>query len=263
MFFSCSCLLFIICALCYGLVAAQEEGGAPVSPAKRIAALRRPVGKAAKATTTTTAAPAHDEAGEEDEYNEEGGAAGGENGQYGDETDEAGAAGAASSTTTTTEPPKKVGPVIRPFRSNDDFLNSLKRRQQNAKKHRAEKAPASKPAKKTDSESDGEQEEPAAAAAPAPAAPAAAAAAGGAGKGYKGNAACKLSMKRFSSGVHQLISLSLSPAVSRRKLTKPAKAAQQEPEADAAAEESEQQQKEEEPKPKRPLSSRLALRKRN
>lgn len=202
---SCSCLLFIICALCYGLVAAQEEGGAPASPAKRIAALRRPVGKAAKATTTTTAAPAHDEAGEEDEYNEEGGAAGGENGQYGDETDEAGAA-AASSTTTTTEPPKKVGPVIRPFRSNDDFLNSLKRRQQNAKKHRAEKAPsASKPAKKTESESDGEQEEPAAAAAPAPAAPAAA----GAGKGYKGNAACKLSIKSFPTGVHQLISLSL------------------------------------------------------
>lgn len=182
-FFS-SCLLFIICALCYGLVAAQDEGSAPASPAKRIAALRRPVGKAAKATTTTTAAPANDEAGEEDEYNEEGGAAGGENGQYGDETDEA-AAAAASSTTTTTEPPKKVGPVIRPFRSNDDFLNSLKRRQQNAKKHRAEKPPASKPAKKTEAEADAEQEEPAAAAAPAPAAPAAA------GKGYKGNAACK------------------------------------------------------------------------
>lgn len=67
--------------------------------------------------------------------------------------------------------------------------------------------------------------------------------------------------------VLQLIPISLylflSPLVSRRKLTKPAKAAQPEPEADAAAEESEQQQKEEEPKPKRPLSSRLALRKRN
>lgn len=66
-----------------------------------------------------------------------------------------------------------------------------------------------------------------------------------------------------AAAVLQLIPLSLSPLVSRRKLTKPAKAAQPEPEADAAAEESEQQQKEEEPKPKRPLSSRLALRKRN
>lgn len=49
-------------------------------------------------------------------------------------------------------------------------------------------------------------------------------------------------------------------AVNRRKPSKPVKA---EPEVDTAAEESEQQQKEEEPKLKRPLSSRLALRKRN
>ncbi|XP_034118689.1 brain acid soluble protein 1 [Drosophila nasuta] len=226
------CLLFIVCALCYGLVATQEENApANASPAKRIAALRRPVGKAVgKPTTTTTAAPAHDDAGEEDDYNDEAGGAG-ENGQYGDEGEDGAAASAASTTTTTTEAPKKVGPVIRPFRSNDDFLNSLKRRQQNAKKHRAEKAPVSKPAKKTADEDD---EESAPAAAPAAAAPAAAPAAG---KGYKGNS-----------------------ALNRRKLTKPLRS---EPEADAAAEESEQQQKEEEPKPKRPLSSRLALRKRN
>ncbi|KAM8719709.1 hypothetical protein ACLKA7_005866 [Drosophila subpalustris] len=225
------CLLFIICALCYELVAAQDEGAANVSAAKRIAALRRPVGKAAKpTTTTTTAAPAHEDGAEDDEYNEEAGA--GENGQYGDENDEA--AAAISSTTTTTEAPKKVGPVIRPFRSNDNFFNSLKRRQQNAKKHRAEKAPVSKPAKKSD-ESDAEHQEenaPAAAAAPAPA-PAAS-------KGYKNNS-----------------------ALNRRKLSKPVKASQPEPEADAAAEESEQQQKEEEPKPKRPIGGRLQLRKRN
>lgn len=59
----------------------------------------------------------------------------------------------------------------------------------------------------------------------------------------------------FKFCIHQL-----TFPVNRRKLTKPVKA---EPEVDAAAEESEQQQKEEEPKPKRPLSSRLALRKRN
>ncbi|XP_034482060.1 nucleolar and coiled-body phosphoprotein 1 [Drosophila innubila] len=231
------CLLFVICALCYGLVASQEEGGANVSPAKRIAALRRPVGKAAKpTTTTTTAAPAHEDGAEEDEYNEEAGA-GGENGQYGDENEETGGRGAAiSTTTTTTETPKKVGPVIRPHMSNDNFFNSLKRRQQNAKKHRSEKTPVSKPAKKSDETNDEQNQDNA----PAPSAAAAPAPAASAGKGYKGN-----------------------PALSRRKPSKPVKAAQSEPEADAAAEESEQQQKEEEPKPKRPLSSRLALRKRN
>jgi len=49
--------------------------------------------------------------------------------------------------------------------------------------------------------------------------------------------------------------------VSRRKLSKPAKATPVEAVEDAAAEESEQQQKEE-TKPKRPIG-RLALRKRN
>ncbi|KAH8258927.1 hypothetical protein KR038_006458, partial [Drosophila bunnanda] len=223
-----SCLLFIVCALCYSLVTAQDEGGAAaVSPAKRIAALRRPVGKAAKTTTTTTPAPAQgDGAGDGEEYDEEAG----EHGNLGEDGDEA-AFAASSTTSTTTEAPKKVGPVIRPFRSNDDFLNSLKRRQANAKKHRAEKLPSpSKPAKKSD-ESSGEQEESAAAPAPAPASSPA--------KGYKGNS-----------------------ALSRRKLSKPAKATPVEPVEDAAAEESEQQQKEE-TKPKRPIGARLALRKRN
>ncbi|KAI8033128.1 hypothetical protein M5D96_014107, partial [Drosophila gunungcola] len=223
-----SCLLFIVCVMCYGLVSAQEEGGPAVSPAKRIAALRRPVGKAAKVTTTTTPAPAPADAGAEgEEYDEEAG----EHGDHGEEGDEA--AFASSTTTTTTEAPKKVGPVIRPFRSNDDFLNSLKRRQANAKKHRAEKAPSpSKPAKKSDESNSGEQEEqPAAAPAPAPASSPA--------KGYKGNS-----------------------ALSRRKLSKPAKAQPVEAVEDAAAEESEQQQKEE-TKPKRPIGGRLALRKRN
>ncbi|XP_017051901.1 LOW QUALITY PROTEIN: dihydrolipoyllysine-residue acetyltransferase component of pyruvate dehydrogenase complex [Drosophila ficusphila] len=220
------CLLFIVCVLCYGLVSAQEDGGPAVSPAKRIAALRRPVGKAAKVTTTTTAAPQPaDAGGEGEEYDEEAG----EHGDHGEEGDEA--AFASSSTTTTTEAPKKVGPVIRPFRSNDDFLNSLKRRQANAKKHRAEKPPSpSKPAKKSEESSSGEQEEPASAPAPAPAASPA--------KGYKGNS-----------------------ALSRRKLSKTVKATPVEAVEDAAAEESEQQQKEES-KPKRPIG-RLALRKRN
>jgi len=35
--------------------------------------------------------------------------------------------------TSTTQAPKKIGPVIRPFRSNDDLLNALRRRQQNIK----------------------------------------------------------------------------------------------------------------------------------
>ncbi|XP_030378285.1 nucleolar protein dao-5 [Scaptodrosophila lebanonensis] len=208
------CLLFIICALSYGLCAAQDDSAPGGSPAKRIAALRRPVGKAAKATTTTTPAPLSDDDGELGDYNDEQ--------EEGDEP-----SAQSSTTTTSTEAPKKVGPVIRPFRSNDDFLNSLKRRQQNAKKHRAEKAPV-KLNKKTEDSSD-EHEEAAPAAAPAPAAPAP-------GKGYKSNA-----------------------ALSRRKLAKPGKP---EPAVeDAAAEESEQQQKEE-AKPKRPIG-RLALRKRN
>lgn len=38
-----------------------------------------------------------------------------------------------ATTTTTTEPTKKIGPIIRPFRSNDDLLSALKRRQLNMK----------------------------------------------------------------------------------------------------------------------------------
>lgn len=230
-------------------MAAQEEGAAAVSPAKRIAALRRPVGKAAKTTTTTTPAPAQgDGAGEGEEYDEE------QPGNLGEEGDEA-AYAASSTTSTTTEAPKKVGPVIRPFRSNDDFLNSLKRRQANAKKHRAEKPPSpSKPARKSEeSNGSGEQEEQASAPAPAPAASPA--------KGYKGNSACELIFNSFSRMNPYLCPESYFP-VSRRKLSKPAKATPVEPVEDAAAEESEQQQKEE-TKPKRPIGARLALRKRN
>lgn len=111
---------------------AQDSDGAAVPPAKRIA-LRRPVGKAVKASTTTTTAapPAYDDEGDyQDGEHPDGAEHAGEEG----ENDDA----ASSTTTTSTEPPKKVGPVIRPFRSNDDFLNSLKRRQMNAKKHRGE-----------------------------------------------------------------------------------------------------------------------------
>lgn len=94
-----------------------EEGN------KRLA-LRRPAGKSAKASTTTPP-PVEDEEGD---YAENG-----EDNQYPDEGEDA---DAASTTTTTTEKPKLIGPVIRPFRSNDDFLNSLKRRQMNAKKNK-------------------------------------------------------------------------------------------------------------------------------
>lgn len=55
-----------------------------------------------------------------------------ENGEYVDqgivENDDS-----SSTTTSTTEPAKKIGPIIRPFRSNDDLLSALKRRQQNMK----------------------------------------------------------------------------------------------------------------------------------
>lgn len=33
-----------------------------------------------------------------------------------------------STTTTTTETPKRIGPVVRPFRSNEDLLSALKKR---------------------------------------------------------------------------------------------------------------------------------------
>jgi hypothetical protein len=46
-----------------------------------------------------------------------------------------------SSTTTTSEAPKLLRPLIKPFRSNDDLLNTLKRRQQNAKSGKPGKRP--------------------------------------------------------------------------------------------------------------------------
>lgn len=39
----------------------------------------------------------------------------------------------SSTTTTSTEPPKRIGPVIRPFRSNEDLLLALKRRRSETK----------------------------------------------------------------------------------------------------------------------------------
>lgn len=105
---------------CHLSFTVAEEGLA----GKRIA-LRRPVGKPTKISTTTTQAPAEDEEGD---YNENG-----EEKEYADETEDA---SSTTTTTTTTETPKRIGPVIRPFRSNDDFLNSLKRRQMNAKKNK-------------------------------------------------------------------------------------------------------------------------------
>lgn len=90
---------------------------------KRGILLRRPNVKTEK--TSTTAAPPAEEINDEeyDNQDQEEGVEGGDEASL-----------ASSTTTTSTEPPKKVGPIIRPFRSNDDFLTSLKRRQMNAKK---------------------------------------------------------------------------------------------------------------------------------
>lgn len=118
-------LVVLALACCISHTWAQEDGAAPAL--KPRPSLRRPIGgKAAK--TTTTAAPQVEE--DNEYYDAEGNPAEGEDGE------EDGAASASSTTTTTEAPKKTVGPVIRPFRSNDDFLNSLKRRQQDAKKHR-------------------------------------------------------------------------------------------------------------------------------
>ncbi|XP_018800058.1 PREDICTED: uncharacterized protein LOC108975789 [Bactrocera latifrons] len=211
-FFNITLLLVVLALVCcFSLTYAQEEGAAPSGPKRP--ALRRPVGGKAAKTTTTTASPEE----EDNEYEEgEGNAAEGEDG------DEEGLG--ASSTTTTTEAPKKViGPVIRPFRSNDDFLNSLKRRQQDAKKHRfVEKpTPKSKPAPSHDEDADEGAES-----APAPSS-----------KGFKGG----------------------NSALNRRKLSKPGKP-EPAPADDAASEESEQEPKEQ---ARRLPHARLALRKRN
>ncbi|XP_073833566.1 uncharacterized protein [Musca autumnalis] len=198
-------LLFVILALACCLSTTYAED------AKR--GLRRPPGKLASKTSTTTANPAEEEEGDYPDNGEEP--------QEGEEVEEA----EVSTTTTTTEAPKRIGPVIRPFRSNDAFLNSLKRRQMNAKKAKAEKQ-ASKPVKAAVSHNaeDGEEEE--------EAAPASA-------------------PKGFSKP---------NSALSRnRKAGKPTKP---EP-VEEPAEEGEAEPKEEEAKPKRPLAGRLALRKRN
>nr|XP_014087581.1 uncharacterized protein LOC106615773 [Bactrocera oleae] len=210
-FFNITLLLVVLAlACCLSLTYAQEEGAAPSGPKRP--ALRRPVGGKVAKTTTTTAAPEED-----NEYDDgEGGVAEGEEG------DEDGLG--TSSTTTTTEAPKKViGPVIRPFRSNDDFLNSLKRRQQDAKKHRSveKPTPKSKPAPSNDEDGDEGAES-----APAP------------------------SSKGLKAG---------NSALNRRKLAKPGKP-EPAPADDAAAEESEQEPKEQ---ARRLPHARLALRKRN
>ncbi|XP_011181767.1 uncharacterized protein LOC105211818 [Zeugodacus cucurbitae] len=206
-------LLLVVLALacCLSLTYAQEEDAAAPSAPKR-PGLRRPIGGKSAKTTTTTAAPEP----EENEYED------GEGIPEGEDGDED---GLASSTTTTTEAPKKViGPVIRPFRSNDDFWNSLKRRQQDAKKHRSveKPTPKSKPAPVNDEEADEGAES---APAPAPA------------KGFKAG----------------------NSALNRRKLSKPGKP-EPAPADDAAAEESEQEPKEQ---ARRLPHARLALRKRN
>jgi len=212
-------VIFVLICSCISHTFAQDSDGAAGPASKRIA-LRRPVGKAVKATTTTTttAPPAYDDEGDYQDGEHSDGA------EHAAEEDEHDAA-AASTTTTSTEAPKKVGPVIRPFRSNDDFLNSLKRRQMNAKKHRAE-VPVKPKSKVVESSSDDHAEESAPAAAPVIAPT----------KGYKGNA-----------------------ALSRRKPIKPTKP--EPPVEDADAEETENQK--EESKLKRPGRPNLALRKRN
>ncbi|XP_012160885.1 uncharacterized protein LOC101456915 [Ceratitis capitata] len=207
-------LLLVVLALacCISHTWAQEDGAAPAL--KPRPSLRRPIGgKAAK--TTTTAAPQVEE--DNEYYDAEGNPAEGEDGE------EDGAASASSTTTTTEAPKKTVGPVIRPFRSNDDFLNSLKRRQQDAKKHRSveKPTPRSKPTHANDEDGDEAAES---APAPAPA-------------------------KAIKPG---------NLALNRRKFAKPSNA-EPAPADDAVAQESEQEPKEQ---ARRQTTGRLALRKR-
>lgn len=189
--------LALVCTLCV----AQDK-----PQPKRSELVRRPTAKGAKATTTTPAPPPEQNEGEEGDYPDEG------QEQYGDEAEDQ---GSSSTTTTSTEPPKKVGPVIRPFRSNDDLLNSLKRRQMNAKKNKIERpTPKSKPVQSEDQQ----DEEQAANSAPAPA------------KTFKSNA-----------------------AANRRKFTKPGRSEQ--PVEDVATAESEQPRDETKIKRPSPFSS--------
>ena len=145
-------IIALICSFCHTF--AQDVA----SPGPKRIALRRPiVGAVAKTTTTAPPPPAYDDDGDYPEENPEG-----ENGEEGEQS------AASSTTTTTTEPPKKIGPVIRPFRSNDDFLNSLKRRQMNAKKHHQTEKPTPKSRPAAGGSENGDQAEESA---PAPVAP--------------------------------------------------------------------------------------------
>uniref|UniRef100_A0A1B0BMY6 DUF4604 domain-containing protein n=1 Tax=Glossina palpalis gambiensis TaxID=67801 RepID=A0A1B0BMY6_9MUSC len=128
-----SVLIFVLYFLaCQFSLTLADDGGA----AKRLA-LRRPTGKViGKASTTTTVEPLPSE-DDEGDYAE-----GEQDNQYADEGEDGGPS--TTTTTTTTETPKRIGPVIRPFRSNDEFLNALKRRQMNAKRNKLEKPIPSK-----------------------------------------------------------------------------------------------------------------------
>jgi len=82
-----------------------------------------------KSTTTTT------EASYDEEEYVEGAELAPENEQQPSE-DEAG-----STTTSTTESPKKVGPSVRPFRSNEELLSALKKRRLNEKSQKSSVVP--------------------------------------------------------------------------------------------------------------------------
>lgn len=196
-------LIFIVLISLCCIVHAQDGDNA-----KR-AAPRRPIGKSAK--TTTTAAPADDEGDYPDGENPD---------QYGEEGEE------PAPSSTTTEAPKKIGPVIRPFRSNDDFLNSLKRRQMDAKKNRAERQEHRSKPQHVEQNTDDEQAQPAAA--PVAAAKSAKPAPGG--------------------------------ALARRN--KFSKSAKPEPQPEEQEAEGSEQEDKAEAKPKRPAHPRITLRKR-
>uniref|UniRef100_A0A1A9Z8M7 Uncharacterized protein n=1 Tax=Glossina pallidipes TaxID=7398 RepID=A0A1A9Z8M7_GLOPL len=216
-----SVLIFVVYFLaCQFSLTLADDGGA----AKRLA-LRRPTGKViGKATTTTTVEPLPSE-DDEGDYAE-----GEQDNQYADEGEDGGPS--STTTTTTTETPKRIGPVIRPFRSNDEFLNALKRRQMNAKRNKCKlkfynkiyliikKKLVEKPVPNKTVQDSQEAEE------TAPA-----------------------STKSFNKP---------SAGGNRRKFSKTSKS---EPE-DDAAEETETEQRED-VKPKRPVPGRLALRKRS
>ncbi|XP_055390608.1 uncharacterized protein LOC129619381 [Condylostylus longicornis] len=122
-------IVFIAIILSIAFVNSEEDNAN-----KRNLLLRRPGGPAArpggplnKQTSTTTVAPSSQDNEEEigdDEYDQD----------LEEAEKEQQDSASSTSTTTTTEPPKKIGPIVRPFRSNEDLLNALKRRQQNQRK---------------------------------------------------------------------------------------------------------------------------------